>query len=70
MRATTMLRRIVGISQLIVDRSRLEGQGLGVSIRRSWPRSRCGVCGRKGAQHERSALRRWRHCPLVASWSG
>jgi transposase len=56
-----MLRRIIGISQLIVDSFRLEGRELVVSIRPSWRRPRCGVCGRKGAQHERSPSRRWRH---------
>ena len=61
MRATTMLRRILGIPQLIIDSFRLEGQELVVSIRPSWRQPRCGVCGRKGAQYERSPLRRWRH---------
>ena len=64
MRPTTLLRRLLGITQLYVERVRMSAAGrLSVSVRPSWRRSRCGTCGRRAPRYDRRPERWWRHVP-------
>ncbi len=45
---TTLLRRLLGVTQLYVERVQFPAAGrLSVAVRPSWRRSRCGTCGRR-----------------------
>lgn len=65
MRLTTLLRRLIGVTQLYVLDVvfRLDGT-LGVRVRPSWRVSRCGRCGRKAPRYDRRPVRRWQHLPF------
>ena len=64
MRVTTLLRRLLGVTQIYVERVQLRTTGmLSVSVRPSWRRSRCGVCGRRAPRYDRQPARLWRHVP-------
>lgn len=62
MRATTLLRRLLGISGVHVEEVLFTvSRGLGVAVRPCWRRSRCGQCGRRARRYDRRPLRRWPH---------
>ena len=64
MRVTTLLRRLLGVTQLHVEQVRIGTTGmLHVSTRPSWRRSRCGMCGRRAVRYDRQPARLWRHLP-------
>ena len=64
MRVTTLLRRLLGVTQIYVERVQLRTTGmLSVSVRPSWRRSRCGVCGRRAPRYDRQPAWLWRHVP-------
>ncbi len=64
MRVTTLLRRLLGVTQLHVEQVRIGTTGmLRVSTRPSWRRSRCGMCGRRAVRYDRQPARLWRHLP-------
>jgi len=64
MRLTTVLRRLLGVTRMIVESARFRGDGtLGVCVRPTWRRSRCGQCGRTAPRYDRRPVRRWRHLP-------
>ena len=64
MRVTTLLRRLLGVTQMYVERVQLRTTGLlSVSARPSWRQSRCGVCGRRSPRYDRRPTRLWRHVP-------
>lgn len=65
MRATTLLRRLLGIAEIQIEEAvfTLLG-GLGVAVRPRWRRSRCGQCGRSARRYDRRPLRRWSHLSL------
>ena len=64
MRVTTLLRRLLGVTQMHVRDAHVAGDGpLSVWVRPSWRRSRCGRCGRRGPRYDRQPLRQWRHLP-------
>lgn len=62
MRATTLLRRLLGIAEIDVEGVlfTLLG-GLGVAVRPRWRHSRCGKCGKRAPRYDRRPLRRWPH---------
>ena len=48
MRLTTVLRRLLGVTQMHVRDAHLGNTGpLTVRVRPSWRRSRCGTCGER-----------------------
>ncbi|MFQ5741901.1 MAG: ISL3 family transposase [Acidobacteriota bacterium] len=62
MRATTMIRRMLGMSKTVVEEIDLKGQALIVTVRPQWQKPRCGSCGTMAPQYERKRKpRRWRH---------
>ena len=61
MRTTTLLRQLIGVTQLFVREANFEEGGLVVDVVPSWRRSRCGDCGRKASRYDRMPARRWGH---------
>ena len=50
MRLTTLLRRLLGVTQMYVKQVEMAADGpLTVSVEPSWRRSRCGTCGKRAA---------------------
>ena len=64
LRPTTILRRLLGVTQLNVENAHVAADGpLGVWVRPSWRRSRCGACGRRAPRYDRRPRRQWLHVP-------
>ena len=61
MRITTLFRKLVGVSELIVDDVQFEEEAVVATVRPRWPRPRCGECGRRARGYDRARTRRWRH---------
>jgi transposase len=67
MRVTTLLRKLIDVSKIVVDGFAFEeiSGDLVIEVRPSWWRSRCGCCGKKGPRYDRrDSPRRWRHLNL------
>jgi len=60
-RITTVFRKLLGVTQLIVDDVDLAPEALSLHVRPSWKRCRCGNCRMKAPGYDRQPLRRWRH---------
>jgi len=61
MRLTTLVRSLLGVSQMFVLRVRLRGSTLVVEVRPSWRLPRCSCCGRKAPGYDRGKEpRAWR----------
>lgn len=64
MRITTVLRRLLGVTQMYVEQIAFTVDGnLAVTVRPTWRKSRCASCGCKAWRYDRRPLRRWRHLP-------
>ena len=64
MRLTSVLRRLLGDTQMHVQEAHLGNTGpLTVRVRPSWRRSRCGTCGARAPRYDRRPSRQWRHAP-------
>lgn len=61
MRATTLIRGILGIAGLIVDTFEFTEDGLVVAVRPRGRKPRCGSCGKRAPGYDRRPVRRWRH---------
>ena len=61
MRITTLFRRLLKVTHLVVQAVQLEDRGLVLSVRPSWRFPRCGGCGRRRPGYDRSPERLWRH---------
>ena len=62
MRPTTLLRRLLGVTQIYVKQVAMAADGpLAVSVEPSWRRSRCGTCGQRAPRYDRQPEREWRH---------
>ena len=61
MRVTTVFRRLVGVTELLVQRVLFEDRGLVLEARPRWRKPRCGECGRAGPIYDISPPRFWRH---------
>ena len=62
MRLTTLLRRLLGVTQMYVKQVEMAADGpLLVSVEPSGRRSRCGTCGERGPRYDRQPEREWRH---------
>lgn len=64
MRLTTVFRRLVGVTQLLVDSFAFEESSIILSVRPRWHRPRCGNCGLVGPGYDRRPQRRWHHLHL------
>ncbi|MBM3990756.1 MAG: ISL3 family transposase [Planctomycetes bacterium] len=64
MRLTTLLRRLIGVSGLIVEGSRFEGSVLVVGVRPRKRKARFAQCRRVRPGYDRLRARRWRHLGL------
>jgi len=60
-RTTSLLRLLIGVTDLIVDTFSLETRGLVLDVRPRWRGPRCGGCGRLGPGYDCSGARLWRH---------
>jgi transposase len=69
-RITTVIRRLLGITGLLVSSVAFQQEGLVVAVRPTWRKPRCGRCGRQGSVYDRLPPRKWRHLALgrVAFW--
>ena len=62
MRLTTVLRRLLGVTQMYVKHVEMAADGLlAVWAEPSWRRSRCGTCGERASRYDRQPEREWRH---------
>ena len=71
MRLTTLLRRLLGVTQMYVKQVEMAAAGpLTVSVEPSWRRSRCGTCGERAPRYDRQPVREWRHLSWgrMAAW--
>ena len=65
MRVTTLFRKLVGVSGLIVEDVSFEDQAMIAKVRPRWRRPRCGECGARAPGYDRAPRpRRWRHLNL------
>lgn len=64
MRATTIVRRLLGIVQLFVTGFHFEEDGLVLAVRPRWRRPRCSQCRQVAGGYDRLPRRRWRHLGL------
>jgi transposase len=60
-RASTLLRRTLGVTGLVVEDFAFAEAGLIVRVRPRWSVPRCGECGLRASGYDRAAPRRWRH---------
>jgi hypothetical protein len=60
-RVTTVVRKVLGVTGLVVDSVRFEPEGLVVAVRPRWRQPRCGACGKRAAGYDVRPARRWRH---------
>lgn len=67
MRITTIFRRLLGIVHVSVTGVTFGREGLVLSVRPRWRRSRCGRCGRRAPRYDRQAERRWQHLSYGAA---
>jgi len=62
MRVTTVLRRLIGVTELLVENVVFTVHGdVSVGVRPRWRLPRCGSCGRRAPGYDRRPLRRWEH---------
>ena len=61
MRATTLIRGMLGVTGLVVDGFSFGADGLVVAVRPRWRRPRCGGCGKRAPGYDERPVRRWRH---------
>jgi transposase len=62
-RIRTLLRKLVGVSQVRVQGARTVEGGIEIRVRPSWRRPRCAGCQKQAARYDRQPRRRWRHVP-------
>jgi transposase len=60
-RFTTVIRKLLGVTGLVVDSVRFELEGLVVAVRPRWRQPRCGECGKRATGYDARPARRWRH---------
>lgn len=61
MRVTTLLRQLIGVTQMYVDGVRFSEGALEVAVRPSWRLPRCGKCCRRAPRYDRRPSRQWLH---------
>lgn len=70
MRVTTLLRKLLCVTSLLVLGARFEAEGLIIDVRPRWGRPRCSGCQRPAPAYDRRPVRRWKHLALgpVVLW--
>jgi transposase len=63
-RISTVFRKLLDVTGLVVLTVGFEEEGLVIDVRPRWRKPRCGECGRKRPTYDRSPVRRWRHLAL------
>ena len=63
MRATTILRRVVGVVTLFVSGMDFD-KGWVIDVHPRWQKPRCGMCGRRCPGYDQRPARLWRHLGL------
>lgn len=66
MRATTLLRRTLGLSRTWVRGVAIEGKGMVVTVAPGNRRPRCGGCGKRAPGYDQVGERDWRHLGIGA----
>ena len=64
MRASTLLRRFIGVSQVVVEDVCFEQNTMVVAVRPRRQHARCGECGTVRPGYDQARPRRWRHLGL------
>jgi len=65
-RTTTLIRRMLGVTGLIVDDFEFTEDGLVVAVRPRWHKPRCGGCGKRAPGYDLRPVRRWRNLGIGA----
>ena len=70
MRISTVLRKLLGVTGLVIGSVVFEEGGLVIDVRPRRRKPRCGECGRPRPAYDRSPVRKWRHLALgrVVFW--
>jgi len=63
-RITTLLRRLIGVTSLLVRSVAFEGGDLVLGVEPRWRRPRCGACEKRAPGYDQSPARRWRQLGL------
>lgn len=61
MRVTTLARRLLGVTQLVVENVTVEGKNIVIDVRPRWRNPRCGECREPRPGYDRREPRLWRH---------
>lgn len=64
MRPTTLFKKLIGISKLVVKGVRMDEDGVVFLVRPRIKTPCCGQCGQKAPLYDRQPVRRWRHLSL------
>lgn len=64
MRLNTVIRKLLGVTRIVVEDLELVPEGLVIRLRPRTRKPRCGKCGRGCPGYDRSPPRRWRHLAL------
>lgn len=65
MRATTLLRRLIGIRGVLVKGVLFQIDGkLSIEVEPLWRQPRCGQCDRRAPGYDRLPARWWLHLPV------
>ena len=60
MRATTLFRKLLAVTSMLVVWVRLEDRAVVFGVRPRWRRPRCGQCGQRAPGYDQRGPRRWR----------
>jgi len=63
-RITTLLKQLIGVTQLFVEEVTFVNCGLVVRVRPRWHKPRCGQCGTQAPGYDQLCRRRWQHLPF------
>ena len=63
-RVSTLLRKLLCVTSLIVTGARFEPAGLIIDVRPRWKRPRCSTCRKPATAYDRRPVRRWKHLAL------
>ena len=64
MRVTTVFRRLIGVTKLVVDCVSFEEGAVVLAVRPRWRLPRCGECGAVRPGYDTARRRRWRRLNL------